>query len=155
MLAGETIEGLRFWIKTQVRQVTCQNKSDQLTWPVSRTERMRGVRPHTSPQFPSLSQLVLASQFLWPVVSVVDLMLWRGKRKEGSYTLPDWATTRFAGSFGHVICEVIFFLCVQSDLILILYVVSYGAALYLCFSRTVPLYPLRFFLVFVSFLNYA
>lgn len=34
-------------------------------------------------------------------------------------------------------------------------VVLCGAALYLCFSRTVPLYPLRFFLVFVSFLNYT
>lgn len=38
--------------------------------------------------------------------------------------------------------------CVQSDFWFWFFVILYGAALYLCFSRTVPLYPLRFFLVF-------
>lgn len=92
-------------------------------------------------------------QLPWPVADV-SLCLGRRKQKWGSYTLPNWATPRFAGSFGHIICEVGFFFVFRVTFDSDSDVVLYGAALYLCFSRTVPLYPLRFFLVFVSFLNY-
>lgn len=147
---------MQVWIKTQVQKVRCQNKSNPLTWPVSRTEAIQGVRLRSScPQVslplgpcPSIPVPLACCQCCL-------LTLYRGRQKEGSYTLPNRATTRFAGSFGHIICEVIFFVCVQSDLILILYVVRMErhficvlAELFLCI-----LYGFSLFLF--SFLNYA
>lgn len=126
--------------------------SYRLSWSAWRREGHR-VRPQAAGHVLAGSP---PSEVLRPPptsLPIISLRWQRGKQKWGSYASPSWATAKLAGSFGQILCEVI--LCVPSDLILIPHVVLYGAAHYLCFSRTVPLYPLQFPLVSVSFLNYA
>lgn len=124
------------WCKNRVDEGLDQDPSSLARIPKQWRDRPYMVCAHLlSPGFPP-SELFLSSPTSLACCQCCLFMLQRGKQRFPTLCLIEPLPDLLAALAAFMRW---FSLCSEWLLILILYIVLYGAALYLCFSRTVPL----------------